>query len=890
MEKRQRKKEALFYLACLILFFFLAGEKAVAQTTLVTLEGMITDEHGSALPGAALILKNIETGYTYSATSRPDGRYIVSGIQPGKYEIEVSLPGFQTQKRVGLIFNVGARLTINFSLAAAALEEEVTVTAASPMVEVTRSEVSKVIDRSKIEDLPLLDRNFGDLAMMKAGVQGSRSNALPAGSEEIIVDGVSNEWVGTNRQRSNIPADAIQEFRVITNQYQAEYGNSSGMVWTAITRSGTNEFRGRLSFFYRDEAFDDVNYFVNHATYQGPELPKDQWTEAPYSHYLFGGVFGGPIIKDKAHFFISYEGMRHEDYALITSPLVPKEEVPRRQVPNQLLAKLNYQLSEKHLFSFRYTLDAQKATNQGIGGLLTKERGYDNKWTVHEGQGSWIYYPSDNSMNEFRFLYSLTSTDLDVYSPGTYTVDRPSGYFGKYASLPQGYDEKRLQFNDSFSLFLKNHNIKIGVDYSMISLAGYADQYIPGYFVFLTDKPFNAADFGTYPLYFVYNKGVRDFDYPYREAGIFVQDTWRVHRRLSFNLGLRWNYYDCKDIDLDHGHLNHLNPRFGFSWDPIGDGKTSVRGGVGRFTQNPILNIGLVAGLMAAMDIRTIFYPGYPDPFSANPFVPPIPGVIPIDKYGTIPGLAPPTSTQMTLGAEREILSDFSLGVDFVWTRGRNFTRLENFNPIIPGTGNKRKDPTKGNQYTYTDNGRSDYRAIYFTLTKRFSHGWALDISYTLSESKADVETEQTTAWSYDDNAWERQYGYTNNDARHRIFASWIVNLPFGFQLSGLFSYNSKTPWTPLYATDVNKDSLNTDYVDWNRNSRRGFDFYTINLRLSKHITISRFRIQVLAEAYNVTNRVNFSSIYARYGTANFGNPLAAANPRQIQFGARLDF
>jgi len=890
MNKERTWKKLSIFSACFLTAFFLAGSKGLPQTTLATLEGVVTDDQGGGLPGALLNLKNTETGYVYNTTSRPDGRFIISGIQPGKYQMEVSLQGFQTRKRLGLTFNVGSRLKIDFVLTAATVEEAVVVTAASPMVEVSKSEVSKVIDRSKIEDLPLLDRNFGDLAMMKAGVQGSRSNALPGGSEEIIVDGVSNEWVGTNSQRSSIPADAIQEFRVITNQYQAEFGNSSGMVWTAITRSGTNEFKGRLSFFYRDEAFDDVNYFVNHSAYQGPELPKDKWTEAPYSHSLFGGVLGGPIKKDKAHFFISYEGMRHEDYTLITSPLVAKEEVARRQVPNQLLAKFNYQLSEKHLFALRYTFDARKATNQGIGGLSTKERGYDNKQTVHELQGNWIFYPSDNSMNEFKFLYSFTATDLDAYSAGTYTVDRPSGYFGKPGNLPQAYDEKRFQFNDNFSWFLKNHNIKVGLDYSIISLAGYVDQYIPGYFVFQTDSPFNAADFSTYPLMFVYNKGVRDFDYPYTEAGIFVQDTWKVHRRLSLNLGIRWNYYYCKDIDLNHSDLHNLNPRFGFSWDPIGDGKTSIRGGVGMFTQNPILNIGLVAGLMASMDIRTIFYPNYPDPFAPNPFYPSIPGTLPVDQYDTIPDLAPPTSTQMTLGAEREILSDFSLGVDFVWTKGLKFTRLENFNPIIPGTSTKRKDPTKGNQYTYTDNGRTVYKAIYFTLTKRFSHGWAFDLSYTLSQSKADVETEQTIAWSYDDNAWERQFSYTNNDARHRIAASWIANLPFGFQFSGLFSYNSKTPWNAIYATDLNKDSMNTDYVDWNRNSRRGFDALSINLRLSKYVTISRFRFQILAEAYNVTNRVNFGGIYTRYGTANFGIPLSAGSPRRIQLGARLDF
>jgi hypothetical protein len=244
----------------------------------------------------------------------------------------------------------------------------------------------------------------------------------------------------------------------------------------------------------------------------------------------------------------------------------------------------------------------------------------------------------------------------------------------------------------------------------------------------------------------------------------------------------------------------------------------------------------------------------------------------------------------MTLGAEREIIRDLSLGIDLIWTKGSKFTRLENFNPVIPGTSTVRKDPTKGNQFTFTDNGRSDYQAVYFTLTKRLSRGWALDLSYTLSQSKADVESEQTSAWSYDDNAWDRQYSYTNNDARHMLAVSWIANLPLGFQLSGLFAYNSKTPWNAVYATDMNKDSLRNDYVDEHRNSRRGFDAYSLNLRISKYITIGRFRFQILGEAYNVTNRVNFGGIYTYYGTANFGKPLAAGSPRRIQLGARIDF
>ncbi|MGQ9578102.1 MAG: TonB-dependent receptor domain-containing protein [Candidatus Aminicenantales bacterium] len=407
---------------------------------------------------------------------------------------------------------------------------------------------------------------------------------------------------------------------------------------------------------------------------------------------------------------------------------------------------------------------------------------------------------------------------------------------------------------------------------------------------FTTDKPFNPADFSTYPLIFIYNKGVRNFDYPYTEAAVFAQDSWKVHRRLTLNFGLRWNYYYCKDIDIDHSDLRHLNPRFGFSWDPVGDGRTVLRGGVGTFSQNPQLNIGLIAGLMAAMDIRTIIFPNYPNPFKPNPFFPSIPGQIPLDKYSTKAGLVPPYSLQLTLGGERQLLPDLSLGADLVWTKGSKFTRLENLNPIIPGTQNQRKDPTKGNEWVFTDNGRSDYKALYLTMTKRFSHGWAFDVAYTLSQSKADVETEQTSPWSYDEDAWERQYGPTNNDARHRLVVVGIVNLPFGFQLSGLFYFQSKLPWNAVYPYDKNLDSLSNDYVDEHRNSRRGFDNYYLNVRLSKEFRFDRFRLQVFAEGYNVTNRVNFTTIYNRYGQADFGKPIAAGGPRQIQFGARFDF
>ncbi len=883
-------KHSMRFLVCLIAVVFLMSLNAAAQATLGTLQGKVTDEQGGPLPGVAIAMKNIDTGYAYSSQSRVEGDYTIAGIQAGKYEVEVSLPGFEKQIRTGLIFNVGSILKIDFILKPSTISEEVTVTAPSPMVEVTKSEVSKVIDRAKIDDLPLLDRSFSALAMMKAGVSGDRSNAQPSGSEEITVDGVSNERVARNDQKTSIPADAIEEFRVLTNQFQAEFGNTSGMIWTVITRSGTNELRGRLSYFKKDETFDDVNYFVNHTGYEGAEIPEDQYTKPPYAYDLFGGVLGGPIKKDKAHFFISYEGLRQKSYTRIASPLVPQEEITVESKPNQLMAKLNYQLSKKHLFTLRYNMYSETETNQGIGGLSTKERGYDWENTVHDIQANWMFYPTGNTMNEFRVLYSGSDGEDFVHFPGTFSIDRPSGLFGKPSSYPQGGVEKRYQIVDNFSLFLDKHNIKFGFDVSRIKETGFAHYYMPGQFVFQTDSPFDPNDFNTYPLLFVYNAGNPVFDLDYTEAAVFVQDTWKISQRLTLNIGLRWNYYDCDGISIDHGDIRHFNPRFGFSYDPVGDGKTTIRGGIGTFTQNPQLNIGLFGALMAGMEVRTMYYPNYPDPFQPNPFMDPILGTLPIDQYTTAENMAPPTTVQATLGAEREIMKNVSVGLDLVYAKGSHFTRLENWNPVIPGTKNKRVDPTRGNAYTFADNGRSEYKAMYVTVTKRYADGWSLDVAYTLSESKADVESEQTQPWSYDADAWDRQYSYASNDARHRLTISGIVDLPWGFQLAGLFSYHSAFPWNAVYAQDKNLDSLKNDYVDQYRNSRRGFAYNNINLRLSKSFTIDRFRLQILAEAFNLFNTVNYYGIYPYFGTADFGIPIAADSPRQFQLGARIDF
>lgn len=885
-------KGGLVFLNLVIISSLFLSGLSYAQTT-VTVRGVVTSKDGEALPGVTLNARNRDSGYVYSTITLSNGQYLLSGILPGPYSIEVSLQGFATLLRKGLTFNVGAEVTLNFTLTPATLEEEVTVVGESPMVEVTKSEISKVIDRNKIDSLPLYDRDFGSLVMMKAGVAGGRTAAQPRGSGEILVDGVSNEIVGGNVIRTRIPADAIQEFRVITNQMQAEYGNASGLVQSAITRSGSNEFRGRLAFFYRDEGFDSVNYFVNHESYGGPKLDKSEYERPKFSHYNFGGFLGGPIVKDKFHFFIVYDGLRHTDYSTVTSPLVEKETVNIPNNTNQIMVKLNYQPNEKHLISFRYSYDnISIPENGGVGGYNTKSTAYTYTRPMHDFQANWTFYPSDTTMNEIRLLFS--HADQNVQSArDEFRINRPSGFFGSNSNYPQQQIEKRYNLVDHFSIFVGNHSIKFGIDAAYTKTTTDIWLYKPGIYVFGTDAEFDPANFFTYPTMLLANIGEDSiFVNPFTLIGVFVQDSWKINPNFTLNLGLRYNYYDAEGFFINQSSYKNFNPRLGFSWDPLGDGKTQIRGGIGTYSNNPILNSAQITSIMGAMDIRAFLYPGYPDPSVPNPFFPFDYQVIPPKNvYSSIQGQIPPYTFQATLGGQREVAKDLTLGLDFVLAKGYHIMRLDQLNPVIPGTGVVRPDPTIGDHLQTTDRAKSDYKGLYLTLQKRYSRGWSLDITYTLSKSVSHLNNQENVyPDSYEEDNWERQWGPVDRDARHRLAITGIYDLPFNLQISGIFYYRSKYPWNAVYQADLNLDSLPGDYVDQQRNSRRGYDQLYLNLRLSYFLQLSSVRVHPFLEVYNFFNRTNFTAVDPYIDGTRFGEPIAASSPRQIQLGVRLDF
>jgi len=875
-----------FFLGLMLAALLFAGN-AFAQT-LVQVEGTVTDDQNNVLPGATVNLKNADTGYTYSGTSRSDGRYVISGVLAGTYDMTAEMSGFAPEIKKGIVFKVGGRITVDFKLAMKQIEEKIEVTASTPIVEVTRSEVSSVVERKQIEDLPLLGRNFADLAVLKAGVvpRGSSeepvtANGQPRGSGEFLIDGVSNESNLVNMVRANIPPDAIQEFRVLLDQFSAEFGNSSGLVLNAITRSGTNQYRGRLYGFYRKQSLDSVNYFASHESYQGPKISNPEKT--PYDDWRLGGFFGGPIIKDKLHFFLSYEHPYHSAYDVFNSPLMPKANIPWSRVNNQVLAKLNYQLNEKNLFSFRYNHDKPFEKNVWAGGIYSPEMACTDYYQDDSFEGTWTGYPTDKTLNELRFQYSRQDVRIDTPLPDAFSVYRPSLATGKYCNQPQEDWEYRYQVVDNFSIFLDKHQLKFGVDFSYLNAKGFIYNYNPGVIVFNTDAPFNAADPNTYPYLFIYTNGNPNFSYPTINSGVYVQDSWRVIPNLTVNLGLRYSYYHMETLNLSN--KKNFDPRVGLSWDPVGDGKTVVRAGFGRFTNNILTNEALLTSWFNQLGVNYKYYPGWPDPYQSNPFGTTftLPGST---RYLAQPGQISPNTTEYTVGVQRQFMTDLSISADFVWAKGKNQLRWNNLNPVIEY---QRKDPTKGNIWQTEGSGHSDYKGLLISIQKRYSHGYGFEISYTLSKALSNAEIE----WSSSSNYLHPEYDYgpTNTDARHRLSVNGIFDIPLGFQLSTWAYFNTALPYNIITGND--------DYHNWSwfayppgqtRNSGRGLSYFALNLRISKFVNIKPVSFQVFAEMFNVTNKANFSNFQGNMLAVNFGKPTFAGDPRLIQLGARFNF
>jgi len=312
IRKSWRSQSATF------LFFLMFLVPAIAQVDMGSISGVIHDPSGAAVPNAKIVLTNEDTNISTSTTSGAEGQYTFSPVKAGHYSVSASASGFQTVKQKNVTLDVQQKLEVNISLTIGQTTETVVVDAAPPLLQTLDASVGQVVEEKAINDLPLNGRNFTFLAQLSAGVtQGQQdtrglgasgsfaANGLRPAQNNYLLDGIDNntnlvDFLNGTAYSVKPPVDAVQEFKVETNNYSAESGRSAGAVLNATLKSGTNAFHGAVWEFLRNDKFDAANYFENAGGVRKGEFRQNQ----------FGATFGGPILRNKTFFFMDYEGTR----------------------------------------------------------------------------------------------------------------------------------------------------------------------------------------------------------------------------------------------------------------------------------------------------------------------------------------------------------------------------------------------------------------------------------------------------------------------------------------------------------------------------------------------------------------------------------------------------
>src|SRR5512135_815355 len=387
------KRVSIALVAALLLCVAPAGP-ALAQSATGTISGTVSDTGGAPLPGATVTAKNVKTGAVRNATTSASGAFLFPLVPVGLYEVSATLQGF-TPSNVGRAdVTVGADTGFRLAMALAGVKSTVTVTEETPVVETTKTEQGSAVNEKYIQNLPTNGRNFIDFVLTTPGVTkdprlGDISFAGQRGTlNSIVIDGANNDntffgqalgRTGSGRAPYQFSQDAVKEFQVNRNAYSAEYGRAGGAVINVVTKSGTNDFHGSAFEFYRDKSLNE-NSFANELAHQ----PK-----SPYQYDQFGGSLGGPIQRDKAFFFVSYDGQRNStpndisldaNLAGLTIPTDADTQAgiaklraqagswQRGQNQDVALVKADIQFSESQRLSARYNRQQFTGQNYENGG------------------------------------------------------------------------------------------------------------------------------------------------------------------------------------------------------------------------------------------------------------------------------------------------------------------------------------------------------------------------------------------------------------------------------------------------------------------------------------------------------------------------------------------
>jgi hypothetical protein len=742
--------------AAFVVTLLLTARSAGAQQGTAEIRGRVTDQQMGALPGVTVTVTNQDSGTFREAVSTPDGSWFMAALPPGRYQVAAQLDGFKKFLRRDITLAVGNQLSVDVRLELGALEETVTVSADSPIIDVTSKEIGGNISTKELSEIPTIARNFTYFAGMLPGIVPTANlaswgsdtltaNGVDSRNNSYLVDGAwdNDDYLGQNNgAQARVPLDAAQEFQVLTGQFDAEFGRTSGAIVNAVIKSGTNKIHGTAFEYFYSKGLRAKDFFQEQNNLDKADAHKNEW----------GGSIGGPIVKDKVHFFADVERVQLNEGRTIQIPARPDlnySTVTETRVWDTVY-RVDHQINGSHSWSARWITEwspQQNQTNNTAVTLTAAQQEWDRDDTGLISLNSVL---ASNRVNTMRL--SLTRED-DRFAPNGFpgckqnltgffplweanfadcvsinqTAMRTQGPNLTYLTFQDGIRNAGThwitdapEFSDTLSWFVPTsksgaHDLKLGFQMYYVRWNYQNNAQLNGTFVIPSNNSFNAAVPSTYPerltIQAPTDQVVKMTQWAYTT---FVQDKWHVSNRATFNLGLR---YDVDFTPLDEANngafgnssaypvdKNNVSPRVGFTYT-MDEGRSLIRTGWGLFYDKTNFGqlVNYVTSGVTVPSVTVQFPADNIDPGPRAGKVPTNPMLVngPVINYTLLNSLYPPGSNQrntgdvyldtpdrvqphtqqISAGYQRQLGPALSLSADYVHTIARDQWMLENLNP-----------------------------------------------------------------------------------------------------------------------------------------------------------------------------------------------------------------
>jgi Carboxypeptidase regulatory-like domain len=898
-----------------------------AQIADAIIEVTAIDESGTALPDVTVTLTRPDTGFQHSVVTDAVGVARALALPPGAYHLKIELAGFATILQEGVVVRVGQTARVSVTMKVAQVAETVTVVGQGSLVDVFKTDSSTNIVPEQIEALPVQDRDFQRLAFLTPGVQRERGGnrfigngpvvgaAGNASQATIMVDGVDFTDAVLGLARARFSQDAISEFRVIANRFDSEIGGSAGGALSIVTKSGTNDVKGSAFGFFRDESLRARGAL---------DLQKNA-----YARQQFGATLGGPFVKDRTHYFFSFEQI-NEDAIQLFRPgggfTTQAADLPYPLNQSLVFGGVDHRINADQNLRVKMVYEHYRQQNFRAGGLADLSAGMNldrdnwnltatHAWTLHGGTLNQLAVQAGRR----KFEEPNNSQAMAEWFSSGNTLQTGANIVGD-----QNDTGDVVELRDTFFTHIGSGRWAPEVKF------GGAIQHVKDYWnfpVYPRALMIYLNDTRLVPLVYVGTSGKTDDSVTTNLISGFMQSEFRPQAGVSLNIGVRYDL-DSEGNNPDFTSplmptargrdINNIQPRGGLSWDVMGNGRHVVRAGAGVFTGRFLLVPAHIermqngfTGLIIQQRLSGIAV-GLPA-LALNPASPTTTGIaLPRDAARNADSFVNPYARQVTAGYTLKIgNSGLFADVEGIYVKGKDEIIIRDVNFRGNAAGGGRPNTSFNQINAYTNEGKSEYKAFVASLNGTIKGGHIVTASLTVASKKNinDDFSPALTDYPNDPANIDAEYGRSRSDERVRFVTSAIVRLPARFTVAPIFEYGSGQPWNARLGYDYNGDGKTSDRAAGvPKFSQDGPSFASLNLRVAYRLPFGNGRgADLIAEMFNLLNRTNEdvnSVIGGQYlsgptlanpalpyvTNTRYGQYTATLPPFEAQLGVRVSF